>query len=83
MDRLQACGCTASECDGLTCGTIVSMTAQDLGVPDHYTVEQDPGGWTEVQSVPKGHLSNKSSRLEQGCMPRGQRPRKKKTVAQK
>ena len=29
LERSQACGCTASECNGLTCGTVVSESAQD------------------------------------------------------
>ena len=83
MERLQACGCTASKCDGLTCGTVVSTTSQDLSVADPYTVEQAPGGCTEVQAAPKVHHSNKSSRPGHGCMPSGQHPRKKKSVATK
>ena len=53
MERPQACGCTASECDGLTCGTVVSTTAQDLSVADFYTVEQSPGSCSEVQAAPR------------------------------
>ena len=75
------CGCTASESDGLTCGTVVSTTAQDHSVVSHYTVEQAPGGCTEVQAAPKVHHSNKSSGPGHGCMPSGQHPRKKKPVA--
>ena len=39
LERPQACGCPTSECDGLTCGTVVSTTAQDLSVVSHYTEE--------------------------------------------
>ncbi|MCY0725446.1 hypothetical protein OVW19_27235, partial [Klebsiella pneumoniae] len=60
LERPQACGCSASECDGLTCGSVVSTTAQDHSVVDHYTVEQAPGDCTEVQAAPKVHHSNKS-----------------------
>ena len=81
LERPQACGCTASECDGLTCGTVARTTAQDHSVDDHYTVEQAPGGCTEVQAAPKVHHSNKSSGPGHGCMPSGQHLRKKKPVA--
>ena len=81
LERPQACGCTASESDGLTCGTVVSTTAQDHSVVSHYTVEQAPGGCTEVQAAPKVHHSNKSSGPGHGCMPSGQHPSKKKPVA--
>ena len=83
MERPQAFGCTASECDGLTCGTVVSTTAQDLSVADHYTVEQAPGGCTEIQTAPKVQHSKKLSGSGHGCMPSGQHPRKKKHVATK
>ena len=81
MERPQACGRTASKCDGLTCGTVVSTTAQDLSVADPYTVERAPGGCTEVQTELKVHHSNKSSGPGHGCMTCGQHPRKKKPVA--
>ena len=61
MERPQACGCTVSECDDLTCGSVVRTIAQDHSVDDHYTVEQAPGNCIEVQAAPKVHYSNKSS----------------------
>ena len=42
LERSQACECSTSECDGLTCGSVVSTTAQDLSVTDSHTVEQEP-----------------------------------------
>ena len=81
LERPQACGCSTSECDGLTCGSVVSTTAQDLSVAGHYTVEQDTGGC--AQAAPKVHHSNKSGGPGHGCMPSGQNPRKKKPVATK
>uniref|UniRef100_A0AAV1U8M7 Uncharacterized protein n=1 Tax=Peronospora matthiolae TaxID=2874970 RepID=A0AAV1U8M7_9STRA len=53
LGRLQACGCTTSEFDGLTCGTVVSMTAQDHSVKGHCTVEQASGTCVETQAAPK------------------------------
>ena len=47
IERPQACGCTATECDGLTRGTVVSTTAQDLSASDHYNVEKALAGCTE------------------------------------
>ena len=35
LERPQACGCTTSECDGVTRGTVVSTTAQDLSAESH------------------------------------------------
>ena len=75
LDHPQACGCSASEGDDLTCGTVVSTTAQNLSVADHYTVEQDSGVCTELKAAPKFHHSNKSSGPGHGCMPSGQHPR--------
>ena len=40
LERSNTCGCTASECDGLTCGTVVSTTVQEYSVDDHYVVEK-------------------------------------------
>ena len=62
LERPQACGCTASECDGLARGTVVSKTAQ---TPNH-TVEEDAGGCADAQAAPKVHHSNKSSRSDIG-----------------
>ena len=42
LERLQSCGCTASEWYGLTCGTVVRTTVQDRIVDDQYTVEKAP-----------------------------------------
>ena len=42
----QACGCTAIECDGLTFGTVVSVTT------DHI-VEEAAGGRADSQTAPK------------------------------
>ena len=44
LERPQACGGPTSECDGLSCGTVVSTTAQEDSVEDCYTVEQAAGG---------------------------------------
>lgn len=70
----QACGCTAIECDGLTCGTVVSTTVQDFRVANHYTVEKYTGVCADVHASPKVHHSNKSSGPGHGCMPRVQHP---------
>ena len=58
LERPQACGCTPSECDGLTCGTVVSMTAQDHSVKTNHTVEEDAGVCADAQAAPKVHHSN-------------------------
>ena len=53
LERPQACGCPTSECDGLTCGTVVSTTAQDLSVVSHYTEEQASDDCAEAQVASK------------------------------
>ena len=72
LECSQACECTTSEFNELTCGTVVSRTAQKLNVTDSHTVEKDAGGCAEAQAAPKVHLSNKSSGPGHECFPRGQ-----------
>ena len=62
-----SCGCTNSECDDVTCGSVVCTTAQNRNVTNHHIVEKVPGDCLETQEEPKSHLSNKSSGLGQGC----------------
>ena len=81
IERLQACGCTASECDGLNCGTVVRTTAQDHSVTTNHTVEEAAGGCADAQAVPKVHHSNKSSGLGHGCKPSGRHPSNRKPVS--
>ena len=40
LERPHFRGCTTSECDGLTRGTVVSTTVQGHNVDDHYIVEK-------------------------------------------
>ena len=61
MERPLACGCTTGECDGLTCGFVVTTTAHDHNMTDHHTVEQDSGVCVETQVAPKAHHPYKSS----------------------
>ena len=68
FERPQACRCTESECDGLTCGTVASTTVQDRSVVDHYSVEKTPGNCASSQADPRYHHS-KTSGSGQGCMP--------------
>ena len=82
LERSQACECTTGECDGLTCGTVVSTTAQEHSVATNHTAEQAAGGCAQAQAAPKVHHSNKSSGLGHRCSKRGQHP-KKFPVAQK
>ena len=53
LERPQACGCPTSECDGVTCGSVISMTAQDLSVKAQHTVELDTNGCAQVQTALK------------------------------
>ena len=82
FERPQACGCPTSECDVLTCGTVVSTTAQEDSVDDRYSVEHAAGDCVDTtQAALKVHHSNKSSGPRQGCLPRGPHPSIKKSVA--
>uniref|UniRef100_A0AAV1V363 Uncharacterized protein n=1 Tax=Peronospora matthiolae TaxID=2874970 RepID=A0AAV1V363_9STRA len=82
LERLQACGCTTSECDGLTCGTVVSTIAQDHSVAGQYTVKPSSGTCVETQAAPKVHHSKRSSGLEHGCTTRRVHPRGETSVVQ-
>ena len=81
LELPQACGCTASECDSLTSGTVVSTTAQDHSVTTNHTVEEAAGGCADAQEAPKVHHSNKSSGSGHECTPRGRHPSKNRPVA--
>ena len=81
LERPHACGCIASECDGFTCGTVVSTTAQHHSVTTNYNVEKAAGGCADAQAASKVHHSNKSSGSVHGCTPGGRHPSKNKTVA--
>ena len=83
LERPQACGCSASEYYGLTCGTVLSTTAQDHSVVDHSTADQAPVDCTEVQAAPKDHQSNKSGGPGHECMSRGQHPSRRKRLPQR
>uniref|UniRef100_A0AAV1VFY4 Uncharacterized protein n=1 Tax=Peronospora matthiolae TaxID=2874970 RepID=A0AAV1VFY4_9STRA len=82
LERPQACGCTTSECDGLTRGTVVSTIAQDHSVEGHYTVEPASGTCVETQAAPKVYHSKRLSGLERGCTPRRVYPRRETGVVQ-
>uniref|UniRef100_A0AAV1U074 Peptidase A2 domain-containing protein n=1 Tax=Peronospora matthiolae TaxID=2874970 RepID=A0AAV1U074_9STRA len=82
LERPQACGCTTSECDGLTCGTVVSTIAQAHSVEGHYTVEPASGTCVETQAAPNVHHSKRQSGLEHECTPRRLHPRRETSVVQ-
>ena len=50
LERLNACGCTASECDGIACGTVVSTTVPEHSVADRYIVKKAPLDHVDVTS---------------------------------
>ena len=81
LELPQACECTASECDGLTCGTVVSTTAQDHSVTINYTVEEAAGGCADAQAAPKVHHSNSVEWIGTWVTPIGRHPSKNKPVA--
>ena len=74
LERPPPCGCTTSEYDGLTCGSFVSTTAQDLDVINHHIVEQVFGDCITTQEASKAHRSNKSTGPGHGCPLSGQHP---------
>ena len=75
LERPQACGCTTSERDGLTCGTVVSTTAQDHSVITNHNVESAAGGCVNTQAAPKVHHSKRSSGLGHECTLSGRHSR--------
>uniref|UniRef100_A0AAV1U172 Uncharacterized protein n=1 Tax=Peronospora matthiolae TaxID=2874970 RepID=A0AAV1U172_9STRA len=82
LERLQVCGCTTSEFDGLTCGTVVSTIAQDHSVEGHYSVKLASGTCVETQAAPEVHHSKRSSGLEHGCTSRSLHPRRETSAVQ-
>ena len=75
------CGCSASECDGLTCGSVVSTTAHGHGVADRHTMKPDSGDCIEMQVAPKAQHPNKSNGLGHGCPPNGQHSSENEPIA--
>ena len=74
MELPVTCGCTTSECDGLTCGSFVCTTAHSHVVADRHTMKPDSGDCIEMQVAPKTHHPNKSSGLAHWCPSNGQHP---------
>ena len=74
LERPQACGCPTSECDGLTCGTVASTTAQDINVVSHYTEEQASDDCAEAQVASKTRHSKRSSGQGHGFTLGGRNP---------
>ena len=83
LERPKACGNPTSEYDGLTCGSVVSMTAQDLNVTTNYTVELNTDGCEQAQAATKFDHSNKPSGTKQGCVFKKQHSRKFETPVSK
>ena len=72
---------TTSECDVLTCGSVVSTTAQDRNGTNYHIVGRDPGDCIATQEAPKAHHSYKSSKPGHGCHPNGDRPECNQLIA--
>uniref|UniRef100_M4BYI1 Uncharacterized protein n=1 Tax=Hyaloperonospora arabidopsidis (strain Emoy2) TaxID=559515 RepID=M4BYI1_HYAAE len=81
MERPIPCGCTTSECDGLTCVSVVSTTAHGHGMADRHTMEPDSGDFIETQVAPKAHHPNESSKPGHRCPPNGQHPSENESIA--
>ena len=81
LDRPPSCGCSKSECDGLTSGLVVSTTAQDRNVTKHHTVEQVPGDCVDTKEASKAHHPNKSSGPGHGCPLSEQHPDHNQPIA--
>ena len=56
LERIKSCGCTTSKCDGLSCGSVISTTAQDHDMTNHHIAEQDSVDCIKMQETPKAHL---------------------------
>ena len=82
MELPKACGCAERECDRLTCGTVISTTAQYHNVNNNHTMDKAAGGGcSTTQAAPKVHHSNKTSEPRHGCTPSERHPRKNVAVA--
>ena len=81
MERPLTCGCTASECDGLTCGSVVSTTAHGHGGDYCNTMKPDSGDCIEMQAASKVYHPSKSSGLGHGCSRKSQAPSKHEVIA--
>ena len=81
LERPPSCECATSECNDLTCGSIVSTTARGHDVADRHTMEPDSGGCIEMQVAPKAHYPNKSNGLGHGYPPNGQHPSETEPIA--
>ena len=75
MECTLICGYSASECDGLTCDSVVSTTARGHSVSACHTMKPDSGDCIEIQVAPKVHHPRKSSVSGQGCSRARQPPR--------
>ena len=80
LERPPPCGYTTSECDDLTCGSVVSTTAQDRNVTYHHIKEQVTGGSTTTQEAPKAHHSKKSRNGARLTL-NGQHPKSSQPIA--
>ena len=59
LERPQACECTTSECDGLTCDTVVSTTAQDHSVITNCM-------WSQLPAAVLTHRQRRRSTTRRG-----------------
>ena len=81
MERSLTCGCTASECDGLTCGSVVSTTAHGHSVSDRHTMKPDSGDCIEMQAASKVYYPSESIGLGHGCSRKSQAPSEHEPIA--
>ena len=66
LERPPPCGCTTSECDGLTCGSVVSTTSQDHNMTNHHNAEQIPA--TAQQCRKRRRPTSRVSRASRGMV---------------
>ena len=81
MERPLTCGCTTSECDGLACGSVVSITGHVHRVADRHTMKPDSVDCIEMQVALKARHPNKSSGQGHVCPPNGQNPSDNEPIA--
>lgn len=55
LQRSKACEFSTSAWNSITCGLVISTTAQGLSVVDNYIAERAAGGCVETQEAPNVH----------------------------
>ena len=75
LGAFENCECPTSECYDLTCGSVISKTAQEFGATTNQDVKQAFGDCEQAQVAPKVQHSFTFCGPVHGCIPSGKHPR--------